>query len=91
MQLRDARARPGLDDPKATPPSSKLEDWAQGALTVSQLASEFGIAKGKAYELMNGGRLVWGRLDGRRRIARRSVMALLASPTDRDSASRTEP
>lgn len=89
--LRSASDLPGIGDPKKAPPRSSEEDWDRGAMTVSQLASEFGIARGKAYELMNEGRLVWGRLDGRRRIARRSVLLLLATPADNQSALPTKP
>jgi len=68
-----------LDDLVA-PPISTRDDWTEGAMTVATYCREFDVGRGKAFDQMRSGDLVWGRLSGRtRRISRKSAVDLFAS------------
>jgi hypothetical protein len=53
--------------------------WADGAVNLAGAAAFTGLGRTTLYELMDSGRLANARVNGRRLIARRSLVELLAS------------
>lgn len=51
---------------------------AGGTVRVTEAIQEFRIGRTKLYELMDGGRLAYSQIDGRRLIFRKSILRLLA-------------
>lgn len=65
-----------IDDPQ--PPVTPRELWADGAMTVTQVAKFLAISRKTVFVMMNEGRLPWGRLGSHRRIPKRAVLDLFA-------------
>ena len=79
--------RPDFHAVEATPDAEAPlsdEDWFRdGASSVTESERFSGVKRSKLYELIHAGRLVSTKVDGKRLIARRSLVALLAEGLER--------
>jgi len=71
--------RPAELDPqnRPKPPTVDREIWREGALSVREAAAFLGCSRKHVYQLMNEGRLPWGRLGRARRIPKAALLDIL--------------